>query len=208
MDSSFSALWQRIGDRRHTLVVGAPPPAVPPSVAAHVVRVSCDDRDRPLAPVVDLARRIEARLNLEPSGPASGLPYPLRDRLRGEPRPRGPAVRALEALQALGSAGRCTVIFEHLERADVATLRLLRLLLWRPELKNVPFVLHFADRPGDDDGAAFFGALLDTLGPEGVVRAAASPETRFVGAADVLTILRAAALLGPVADVALVAAVV
>ena len=214
-------LWERVISGRHTAVVGPLPPP-PESPALCLVRVDCDVPQQALGPVLEARHKAEALLgataplaDVLARQAAERVLGGLRRRLLGELAEPGAAAAAVEAWNRLGrqSERPCALIFEDVDRADEATLALLREVLRRPGWLTVPLVL---TRRGRTAGAA--AALLDALrAAEGDAAlldrtdgpAPADEADRPAPATlppDVLRVLRAGALIGSGFEAALVGA--
>lgn len=180
-------LWERVREGRHTAIIG-PLPA-PPTGAFCLLRVGCDVPRQPLAPILEAQRKAQDILGgATPliDQAADRVLTGLRRRLLGDfaaPGAAGPAVEVWNRLQQRAQRPSA-LCFEAVERADPASLTLLRDVLSRPGWLRLPLVLCFRSLPEPGTPAA---ALLQLVraqeGEAGILGAAPGMEPATAPAA-------------------------
>jgi tetratricopeptide (TPR) repeat protein len=204
-------VWSRVGEGKHVVVVGDPPP--PPEAADGeprwmVVRVGCDGPWSTWGPLEDARRRIEALL-----GEQSPRWDEALDRMGTTARLLGDLPEPTVEAMLVGAANRlverhpqrAALVVEGLDAADEATVHALRDIVGREGWLRLPLVLgvHAPPQAGPLEQllAAIEGAPL-------VIDAPAEPVASFdwpTLGAEVLLVMRAAAVVGRTFEVELVA---
>jgi tetratricopeptide (TPR) repeat protein len=204
-------VWSRVGEGKHVVVVGNPPP--PPEVPEGeprwvVVRVGCDGPWSTWGPLEDARRRIEALL-----GEQSPRWDEALDRMGSTARLLGDLPEPTVEAMLVGVANRlaerypqrAVLVVETLDAADEATVQALRDIVSREGWLRLPLVLGMRQAP-EDGGLA---ELVATISGEPLVLEA--PDEPTVGfewsvlGSEVLLVMRAAAVVGRTFEVELVA---
>jgi tetratricopeptide (TPR) repeat protein len=156
-------LWERVREGRHTAIIGPLP--TPPPGAFCLLRVGCDVPRQPLAPVLEAQRKAQEILGSATpliDQAADRVLTGLRRRLLGDfgaPGAAGPAVEVWNRLQQRAQRPSA-LCFEAIERADPASLTLLRDVLSRPGWLRLPLILCFRAAPAPGTPAAALLALI------------------------------------------------
>lgn len=214
-------VWERIRGGRHTAVLGSLPADLPAGCGFYAVRVSCAGTLPALGPLRQARAQIEELLG----GPLPILDQAaervwtgLRRRLLGEVPEVLPGSALVESLNRLrGTEGRWAVVLEDVESADEDTLNLLREMVTRPNWLKVPLLLAFGRREPLGHAGALITALTAAEGDGGLIqidgaedatiaRREPPPQSLRGLPAEIMTVLRAGALIGSGFEADLIAA--
>lgn len=211
-------VWDRVRAGRHTIVLGDVPEGPSAAAGVRVVRVRGDAPKATLGPMHEARRKIEHLL-----GSSTPLFEEARDRMVKGLRRRllgdlpaieieGAFVELLNRL-ARSSDRPAALVIEATDGADEATLAMLRRILGRPGWLALPLVLAFRSEPTSGPAAALIDTVRAAEGDACVIRStrAAPPEpapstwSYRALPADVLSVLRAGAVVGSAFEADLVA---
>ena len=215
-------LWERIRQGRHTAVMGDLPSELPAGCGFYAVRVDCSGPQRALGPLLDARQKVEEHLG----GPLPILDQAaervwtgLRRRLLGEVPETVPGGAIVESLNRLKrqSDAKWALVLECVDAADEDSLYLVREILARPHWLQVPLLLTFSAAQPQGTAGSVLAALLAAEGTDGLVQLEAQSEGVLTPReplgvhlrglpSEVLSVLRAGALIGSGFEVGLVGA--
>ncbi|ACY17400.1 tetratricopeptide repeat protein [Haliangium ochraceum] len=216
------ALWSRVDNGLHTVVIGGLPEPAPS--ARNLIRIACDLPQHSLGPVFEALREVEHLMGGSPLVEQARraqhwVVVGLRQRMLGEHPESGPEAELVEACNRLlqHTEQPYALVFEALEAADENTVDLLVRMLQRPGWMRMPLVLGFRERHDEMPAARLIEVLHGLEGDDAVLswekpaRAANTatpqpPDTWSNLPADVLQVLRAGATVGTGFEAELVAA--
>jgi len=204
-------------------VVGVDPGEPPAGYPLVVVAVRCDLHERPLEPLLEaraeLARWLGSPEPLDEPTRRAPQPSP-RSHLLGRQTDGANGDWLLDSFRRLGTDANdgVALLFEAVERADPASLELLRRAALRRGWLRIPLILWFESDPREGAAAELLRAVRETEGEGGVVRSDGSerserparadapvPEVLPALRADSVRALRAAAMIGSAFESSLVA---
>ncbi len=201
----------RLAEGRITVQLGNPSVALPPKLAAAVVRISCDVPRESFGPLIALDERVSF-LSGEPERPlvaqARSQVFELGRRVLGDaPPPPSPLGRIVASVNRLAK-GRAVVVLDAVDAADEATLEALTAVVSRPGWLRVPLLLGVRASAPEGSVASLVSAIERAQGPDSIVRRDA-PEPRLVPTSELdpetRSILRAASVLGAAFELDLLA---
>ncbi|AUX21781.1 hypothetical protein SOCEGT47_022690 [Sorangium cellulosum] len=217
-------LWQRISEGRHTALLDIVPGEPPPQLGLRVLRVRCDVPEATLGPLHEVRGKIERLVGGAPpllDQARTRVVSGLRRRLLGDVHERMADAELIDALNRLArrTDRRWAIVFDAVERADPATLDVLRRVVSRADALEVALVLSFRLHAPTGPAGELLAAVRAALGPDAVLRppdgasaptCAVAPPPPQVSVrdlpGDVLRVLRAGAIVGSGFEGELVAA--
>ena len=215
-DATEKALWKRVRSGRHGAVIGRRVGLPPSELGLTVVRVACDGPSTTWGPLEDARRGLYRVLGeVAPSfeAPRDRAVLEIRRRLLGDLPAPTPEADLVDVANRVARAfeGRAVLVIEALDAADSATLEAVTRVLSEGRLR-LPLVLSFT-APPEGVARAPLAALLehvdDAVHPESAAPLTEPPAAPWDWSSlpgHLLLALRAAAVVGPVFEAHLVAA--